>query len=134
MQCACSIACKVSHVLHACVQEDCPVFAEGADRRGVLQAAAMATKWWEPARDALDTMILNAAKLEELSAYSHLDFMPFDATVKARAPCLCHSGHLPRRVVRNCRCCYGLREQWLQHAGHARLMDHTAEYLCGTGS
>ena len=62
------------------------MFAEGADRRGVLQAAAMATKWWEPARDALDTMILNAAQLEELSTYSHLDFVPFDATVKARHP------------------------------------------------
>jgi H+-transporting ATPase len=68
--------------VHVIAQADCPVFAEGLDRHAVLQAAALATKWWEPARDALDTMILNAANLSELAPYSHTDFTPFDATVK----------------------------------------------------
>lgn len=66
----------------ACVQEDCPVFSEGEDQRSVLQAAAMATKWWEPARDALDTMILNAARIPELGGHQHTDFMPFDPSIK----------------------------------------------------
>ena len=48
----------------------------------MLQAAAMATKWWEPARDALDTMVLSAARLYELEGYQHTDFMPFDPSVK----------------------------------------------------
>ena len=47
-----------------------------------LQAAAMAAKWWEPPRDALDTMTLGAADLEALKPYKHLDFMPFDPQVK----------------------------------------------------
>ena len=47
-----------------------------------LQAAAMAAKWWEPPRDALDTMTLGAADLESLKPYKHLDFMPFDPQVK----------------------------------------------------
>ena len=36
-----------------------------------LQAAAMAAKWWEPPRDALDTMTLGAADLESLKPYKH---------------------------------------------------------------
>lgn len=66
------------------LQGDCPVFSEGEDRQSVLQAAAMAAKWWEPPRDALDSMVLKAAALHELEGYSHLDFMPFDASVKVR--------------------------------------------------
>lgn len=64
------------------VQEDCPVFSEGEDQHTVLQAAAMATKWWEPARDALDTMVLSAAHVHQLEGYQHTDFMPFDPAVK----------------------------------------------------
>lgn len=73
-----------AHVLacRAALQEDCPLFSEGHDRHSVLQAAAMAAKWWEPARDALDTMVLNAAALHELEPYSHVDYMPFDPAVK----------------------------------------------------
>ena len=68
-------------------QDDCPTFSEGQSRASVLQAAAMAAKWWEPPRDALDTMVLNAADLRELEAYSHIDFMPFDPAVKVRGSC-----------------------------------------------
>ncbi|CAL8471949.1 g11491 [Coccomyxa elongata] len=64
------------------IQEDCPLFSEGVDRHSVLQAAAMAAKWWEPPRDALDAMVLNAAALHELEDYSHTDFMPFDPSIK----------------------------------------------------
>lgn len=64
------------------MQADCPVFSEGEDQHTVLQAAAMATKWWEPARDALDTMVLNAARMHELDGYQHTDFTPFDPSVK----------------------------------------------------
>ena len=67
------------------VQDDCPVFSEGEDQSSVLQAAAMAAKWWEPARDALDTMVLNSARLHELEGYRHVDFMPFDPAVKVSA-------------------------------------------------
>ncbi|CAL5220978.1 g3087 [Coccomyxa viridis] len=64
------------------IQADCPVFSEGEDQHTVLQAAAMATKWWEPARDALDTMVLSAARMHELDGYQHTDFTPFDPSVK----------------------------------------------------
>ena len=65
-------------------QADCPTFSPGQSRTSVLQAAAMAAKWWEPARDALDTMVLGAADLDALSGLRHVDFTPFDPTLKAR--------------------------------------------------
>ena len=61
------------------------MFSEGEDKHTVLQAAAMGTKWWEPARDALDTMVLNAAALHELEGYQHTAFMPFDPSIKVSA-------------------------------------------------
>jgi hypothetical protein len=48
----------------------------------VLQAAAMAAKWWEPPRDALDAMVLGAADLGSLAGLRHTAFTPFDPTLK----------------------------------------------------
>ena len=46
----------------------------------------MATKWDEPARDALDTMTHSAADLDSLrsgeKAVTQTDYMPFDPTIK----------------------------------------------------
>ncbi len=64
------------------------MFSEGVHRHAVLQAAAMAAKWWEPPRDALDAMVLNAAALHELEGYSHTDYMPFDPSIKVGSPLL----------------------------------------------
>jgi len=41
--------------------EDCPTFCEGGDNDLVLFQAALAAKWKEPPRDALDTMILSTS-------------------------------------------------------------------------
>ena len=54
----------------------------------MLQAAALATKWWEPARDALDTMVLSSARMHELEGYQHTDFMPFDPSIKVTPQCM----------------------------------------------
>jgi magnesium-transporting ATPase (P-type) len=51
----------------------------------VLVLAALAAKWREPPRDALDTLVLNAANLEECDRYTQLDFTPFDPAVKFTA-------------------------------------------------
>ena len=82
-----SVSWQDSHnrVLHVGAQADCPTFSPGQSRTSVLQAAAMAAKWWEPPRDALDTMVLGAADLDALSGLRHVDFTPFDPTLKARS-------------------------------------------------
>jgi H+-transporting ATPase len=56
--------------------------APGHTQASVLQAAALAAKWKEPPRDALDTLVLTSADLLALDVYEQIDFMPFDPTIK----------------------------------------------------
>jgi len=64
------------------LQEDMPIFSQNIERHDVLVAAALAAKWKEPAKDALDTLVLNAIDLQPLDKYEQLDQMPFDPTIK----------------------------------------------------
>jgi len=64
------------------IQDDTPVYTAGEDQASILVAAALAAKWREPPRDALDTLVLGAVDLAKCDAYTQLDFMPFDPTVK----------------------------------------------------
>ena len=48
---------------------DCPLFQEGITREDVILSAALAAKWKEPPRDALDTMVLGAVDLSGCDAY-----------------------------------------------------------------
>jgi H+-transporting ATPase len=48
----------------------------------LLRLGALAAKWKEPARDALDTLVLNAVDLPYLDQFEQIDFMPFDPTIK----------------------------------------------------
>jgi H+-transporting ATPase len=64
------------------LQAELPIFEEGINRHDVLQAAALAAKWKEPPRDALDTLVLKAIDLAPLDEYEQIDFVPFDPAVK----------------------------------------------------
>ena len=64
------------------LQEDLPIFVKGLNRDDVLQLAALAAKWWEPPKDALDTLVLNAVDIRTLNDYDQTDYMPFDPTIK----------------------------------------------------
>ena len=64
------------------IQDDCPLYGGARDRADLLQLAALAARWKEPANDALDTMTLGAADLDALADYDQPVFEPFDAAVK----------------------------------------------------
>lgn len=65
------------------IQDETPLYAYGETQYSVLRYAAMAAKWKEPARDALDTLVLGAADISSLDLIvEQTDFMPFDPTVK----------------------------------------------------
>lgn len=66
------------------IQDETPVYSSAETQYTLLRYAAMATKWNEPARDALDTLVLNAVDLSSMGKelVQQLDFMPFDPTVK----------------------------------------------------
>ena len=64
------------------IQVETPVYLKGENQYSILRYAAMAAKWKEPARDALDTMTLSMADLKSLDSVQQLEFMPFDPIVK----------------------------------------------------
>lgn len=64
------------------IQAETPVYTSGENQYSILRYAAMAAKWHEPARDALDTMVLGQADLKSLDTVEQLDYMPFDPVVK----------------------------------------------------
>mmetsp|Transcript_21772 Transcript_21772/g.22519 ORF Transcript_21772/g.22519 Transcript_21772/m.22519 type:complete len:1017 (-) Transcript_21772:196-3246(-) len=65
------------------IQDDCPSYAPCVkNRENLLTFAAMASKWKEPPRDALDTLILGSVNFTTLEGVELLDYMPFDPVVK----------------------------------------------------
>jgi H+-transporting ATPase len=64
------------------LQDDTPVFIPGETQAGILRYAAMAAKWKEPPRDALDTLVLNAVDMDKMANVEALDYIPFDPVNK----------------------------------------------------
>lgn len=61
------------------IQDDCPLYAPCVkNQENLLTFAAMASKWKEPPRDALDTLILGSVNKSTLDNIELLDYLPFD--------------------------------------------------------
>ena len=66
---------------------DILVYEEGEDKRSILMHAALAAKWYEPAKDAIDRLVLGdvdktVGVMDELNSYDQLDYTPFDPSTK----------------------------------------------------
>merc|ERR1719375_1925157 len=70
------------------IQEHTPVYSQGENQYSLLRLAAMAAKWKEPARDALDKLVLgcdtnpNGVDLASMDCIEQLDYLPFDPIIK----------------------------------------------------
>jgi H+-transporting ATPase len=70
------------------LQDYTPVYAPGETQYSLLRLAAMAAKWKEPARDALDTLVLgtesnkNGVDMKSMECIEQLDYLPFDPIIK----------------------------------------------------
>jgi len=64
------------------IQDQTPIYLEGENQYSLLRYAAMASKWTEPPRDALDTLVHGSADMKSLDDIKQTDYMPFDPTVK----------------------------------------------------
>merc|ERR1712054_316601 len=70
------------------IQEYTPVYTDGMNRYELLRLAACAAKWHEPARDALDKLVLgcdtnpNGVDLKSMEVFEQLDYLPFDPVIK----------------------------------------------------
>lgn len=54
------------------LQEETPVYNPGENQESVLVYAALAAKWKEPPRDALDRLTLGSVKMDLLEDYEQL--------------------------------------------------------------
>jgi H+-transporting ATPase len=54
------------------LQDETPVFKVGQTQESVLMNAALAAKWKEPARDALDRLTLGSVNMALLEDYEQL--------------------------------------------------------------
>lgn len=64
------------------IQEYTPVYSEGETRYSLLRYAAMAAKWLEPPRDAIDILTLTKVDLDSMKTIEQIDYMPFDPKIK----------------------------------------------------
>ena len=64
------------------IQEETPIYKAGETQRSLLRYAAMAAKWKEPPRDALDTLTLTAVDMSTMDTVEQLDYVPFDPVLK----------------------------------------------------
>merc|ERR1711988_555206 len=64
------------------IQEYTPVYSPGETQYTLLRFAAMAAKWQEPARDALDRLTLGQVDMKSMDVMEQLDYVPFDPTIK----------------------------------------------------
>lgn len=64
------------------IQEHTPIYTPGETQKSILSYAAMAAKWNEPPRDALDTLTLNAVDRKLLENIEAIDYVPFDPVIK----------------------------------------------------
>ena len=75
------------------IQENTAIFREGETQYSLLRYAAMAAKWKEPPKDALDTLILNSADLDSLSSVEQTQYLPFNPVVKRTEATITENGH-----------------------------------------
>ena len=57
------------------IQEETPVYVPGETQHSILLYAAMAAKWKEPPRDALDIMVLGQADIDSLVRFGYSFFL-----------------------------------------------------------
>jgi len=64
------------------IQEYTPVYTAGENQASILAYAAMAAKWKEPPKDALDTLTLGAVDQARLAKIESIEYIPFDPVHK----------------------------------------------------
>lgn len=64
------------------IQPYTPVYRQGETQYSLLRYAAMAAKWKDPPKDALDRLVLGTVDMKSMDSVEQLAFLPFDSTIK----------------------------------------------------
>ena len=60
------------------IQNEIQAYEPSMTRHSLLRYCAMAAKWHDPPRDAIDKMVLEAVDMPSMSTCTQHDYMPFD--------------------------------------------------------
>lgn len=74
------------------IQDETPLYIDGFSQYSLLRYAAMAAKWKEPPKDALDTLVLNCVDKPSLESVEQLDYSPFDPIIKRTEASIVENG------------------------------------------
>jgi H+-transporting ATPase len=64
------------------LQDETPLYIPEETQESTLVYAALAAKWKEPPRDALDRLTLGSVNMSIMDNYEQLDYLPFDPQIK----------------------------------------------------
>jgi H+-transporting ATPase len=67
---------------HMEIRDEICAYSEGVTRHQLLRYCAMAAKWKEPPKDALDKMCLEAVDMDSMSTCEQFGYIPFDPVNK----------------------------------------------------
>jgi H+-transporting ATPase len=63
---------------HMMIQNEIQAYEPNMTRHALLRYCAMAAKWNDPPRDAIDKMVLEAVDMPSMSTCVQFSYMPFD--------------------------------------------------------
>lgn len=64
------------------IQPETPIYNGVETQYSLLRYAAMAARWKEPPKDALDKLVLNAVDMPSMETVKQTDYLPFDPVIK----------------------------------------------------
>eukprot|EP01041_Mallomonas_annulata_P003588 gene3588-7132_t len=82
------------------IQSETPIYSSGETQYSILRYAAMAARWKEPPKDALDKLTLNAADLTSLDNIEQIEYIPFDPIIKRTEATLRTTKGAPHVIVK----------------------------------
>jgi len=74
------------------IQDETPIYEGNETQYSLLRYAAMAAKWKDPPRDALDTLVMGSVDMPSMDVCRQDDYMPFDPVVKRTEGTISESG------------------------------------------
>ena len=116
------------------LQDDLPMWTRGVTRLDVLEAACLASKWKEPAKDAIDTLVLKSIPLKPLDRYTQTDYAPFDPATKFTSATLKGPDGKSFSVMKGApqvvlEKCYNLHQ--IKHSVDAKIMELASRGIRG---
>ena len=64
------------------IQDHTPVYKQGETQYSLLRYAAMASRWTESPKDAIDKLVLGSVDMKSMDAVEQIEYIPFNSITK----------------------------------------------------